>query len=54
MKNFFENKRWLVQILFIGSICESTLGKKIRVKFGKYLITFELGLEVIKILIAQR
>ena len=30
------------------------LGKEIRVKFGKYcIIMFELGLEVIKILIAQ-
>ena len=30
------------------------LVKKIRLKFGKYyIITFELGLEVIEILIAQ-
>ena len=53
-EKFFENKRWRVQSLFIGSICESTLGKEIRVKFGKYyIITLKLGLEVIKILIAQ-
>ena len=40
-------------------ICESILGKKIVIKFGKYLVRFvllgiKLGLEVIENLIAQR